>query len=350
MPKYKYFGIIILTKIQNKLCGMDLSEFHSGYRAYEVSLLNHIPFWENSDEWHFDTEIILQANKINSKIYEVSIPTYYGTEICHVNGIVYGLNCILSSIKYYLHNKGIFYNRRFDLKLEGSQYQEKFNNPYSCHSLILKRLKLENVERKRVLEIGIRDTSITKKLYELSSIVDAIEINPLYADLARSFCQRVIIDDLDGIDKMKLVEKYDVVIAADILEHLKDPEKVLSHLKKVLKRNGLLIVSLPNVANIYVRLNLAFGRFPYHTKGILDKTHLHFYTLATANKMLLKTGWVITGKDVTTIPIAIVFPFLQRRPFNILLSLFNFLTCLMKGLFAYQGIYYCINPNEPDLL
>jgi hypothetical protein len=90
-----------------------------------------------------------------------------------------------------------------------------------------------------------------------------------------------------------------------------DPEYVLSKLKTNLKKDGLLVVSLPNVANIYVRMSLLFGSFNYHSKGLLDKTHLHFYTISTASSMLAKTGWKIMGKNVTAIPFAIVFPFLR---------------------------------------
>jgi hypothetical protein len=134
------------------------------------------------------------------------------------------------------------------------------------------------------------------------------------------------------------------------LEHLIDPEYVLSKLKTNLKKDGLLVVSLPNVANIYVRMSLLFGRFNYHSKGLLDKTHLHFYTISTASSMLAKTGWKITGKNVTAIPLAIVFPFLRLALFRWILQLFYGLTRIFKGLFAYQSLFFCTNPNSTELL
>lgn len=109
-------------------------------------------------------------------------------------------------------------------------------------------------------------------------------------------------------------------------------------------------MSLPNVAHLYVRLNILLGRFPYHSKGILDKTHLRFYTYVTAKQMLKKTGWLVKEHDITTLPWGIVFPFLKNTLFGRFLS-FHFMTAkLLKGLFAYQYIFYCRNPNEAALL
>ena len=168
--------------------------------------------------------------------------------------------------------------------------------------------------------------------------------------LAQPYCRRVLSGDLNEIAKMELAGEYDIVIAADVLEHLVRPEFVLSKLKACLKRNGLLVVSLPNVANLYVRLNLLIGRFPYHTKGILDRTHLRHYTLSTARKMLRKTGWVVEAGDVAAIPFVIVIPLMTRMPFRLLLYLFYGLTRLFKGVLAYQSIFYCRNPNLSRLL
>ena len=350
MPRYKYFGNIILTRIQNALCGMRLSEFHSGYRVYSVNFLRSIPFWENTNSWHFDTEILLQAEESGCKIQEIAIPTYYGDEICRVNGILYAFNCIATSFKYYLFRKKIFYCRAFDITPVGRKYLEKFDDPFSSHSKIFNRLCEEGLNGKKVLEMGVGDASLTKRMFEMGAIIDSVEMDPIAGELARPYCRAVYQVNLEHLDNIDLQDQYDVVVMADVLEHLKDSEYVLSRVKTYLKTGGLLIVSLPNVANIYVRLNLLFGRFPYHTRGILDKTHMQFFTLKTAEQLLIRTGWVIVGKDVTSIPVGIVFPFLLKRPFKYILNVLHGLTKMRKGLFAYQGIFYCVNPNTSSLL
>ncbi len=100
MPLYKYVGNKILTRTQNLLIGTQFSEFHSGYRAYSVAALKNIPLNRLTHNWHFDTQIILEFLKHGYRIKEVPIPTYYGDEICRVNGIPYAMNCIRESLQY----------------------------------------------------------------------------------------------------------------------------------------------------------------------------------------------------------------------------------------------------------
>ena len=105
MPLYKYWGNRILTYIQNKLSGLRLSEYHSGYRAYSTHALRRIPFESFTNSWHFDTQIILAMAERNMRIVERPIPTYYGDEICHVNGIPYALNCLLTTYRFHRNRK-----------------------------------------------------------------------------------------------------------------------------------------------------------------------------------------------------------------------------------------------------
>ena len=105
MPLYKFIGNRILTFIQNGLVRQRFSEFHSGYRAYSVEALRTINLDSCSDNWHFDTQIILEFLRRGYSIREVPIPTYYGDEICRVNGIPYALNCILVTATFALRNR-----------------------------------------------------------------------------------------------------------------------------------------------------------------------------------------------------------------------------------------------------
>ena len=100
MPMYKYLGNKILTFVENTLIGSDFTEFHSGYRAYNVNALKSIPLDEMTHNWHFDTQIILELLKKGNTIQEVPIPTYYGDEICYVNGVPYAMNCMWQALKF----------------------------------------------------------------------------------------------------------------------------------------------------------------------------------------------------------------------------------------------------------
>lgn len=94
MPLYKFVGNRILAFAQNLLLRQNLSEYHSGYRAYSCAALSTIDFTRLTDGWHFDTQIILEFLRRNYRIREVPIPTYYGDEICRVNGVAYAFQCL----------------------------------------------------------------------------------------------------------------------------------------------------------------------------------------------------------------------------------------------------------------
>jgi glycosyltransferase involved in cell wall biosynthesis len=102
MPMYKFLGNRILTWAQNRLAGTHLSEFHSGYRAYAVSALREIPLRNLTANWHFDTQVILEFLQRGRRIAEVPIPTYYGDEICYVNGVPYAWHCLRTTLRFAL--------------------------------------------------------------------------------------------------------------------------------------------------------------------------------------------------------------------------------------------------------
>nr|MBS0036642.1 glycosyltransferase family 2 protein [Saprospiraceae bacterium] len=136
MPYYKFIGNIILTRIQNWILHSNLYEFHSGYRAYSVSALSLLPFERNSDDFHFDTQIIIQLLLAKFKIKEIPIPTFYGDEICHVNGIRYGWNVIKASIQSKLHRMNIFYKMEYDVD-DGTPHYDLKLGYTSSHTMAL---------------------------------------------------------------------------------------------------------------------------------------------------------------------------------------------------------------------
>ena len=100
MPLYKYFGNRVLSTVQNGLLGTRFSEFHSGYRAYSCQALASLDLERLTNRWHFDTQIILEFLARGYRIAEVPIPTYYGDEICRVNGIPYAYRCVRTTFQH----------------------------------------------------------------------------------------------------------------------------------------------------------------------------------------------------------------------------------------------------------
>jgi glycosyltransferase involved in cell wall biosynthesis len=102
MPKYKWIGNQILTFIQNRLTKQNFAEWHSGYRAYKVDALKEINLGSLSNGFRFDTQIILQLLASNKRIVEIPIPTFYGDEVSHVNGIEYAREIIWDTLRHRL--------------------------------------------------------------------------------------------------------------------------------------------------------------------------------------------------------------------------------------------------------
>lgn len=118
MPIHKYLGNKFLTFLENIILGTELSEFHSGFRAYSMKALNDIPFNLCVDDFHFDSEIIIQLVIAKKRIQEITIPTHYGQEICYVNVITYGLNILKIMLEYILTKLNIKKYNKFVIKNE----------------------------------------------------------------------------------------------------------------------------------------------------------------------------------------------------------------------------------------
>lgn len=350
MPRYKFFANIFLTWVENALSGLRLSEFHSGYRGYGVRFLKRIPLWRNSDEWHFDSHILFQACQASANIVELPIPTHYGDEVCHVNGIAYGLNCIVSAILFRLHRMRLIHLARYDLVPEKTADSRKFDDPYSSHTLIVKRLRMTPLSGSRVLDLGFGCAAVASRLEPHGAVIDGIDCDAAAVEENRPIFSKVYLKDMNDLDAVGLEGKYDIVLCADILQYLVDPADFLSRLKKYMAKGGLLVVAVPNFVNLSTRLHVLFGSFPLHHRGIMDEKALHFYTDAEFRKFLKRTSWELVESTVSSLPLFLVFPFLKARLFRPLVLLCRGLTLAMKGLLGYQCIYFCKNPNDSDLL
>lgn len=158
-------------------------------------------------------------------------------------------------------------------------------------------------DKKDILEVGCASGYLTKYLTNrLKSRVTCVEINPEAARMATPYCERMIVGDVEDERTLaQLAAEYEVIILADVLEHLRRPEETLLHLKGRLHRDGYLIISTPNIAHWTIRRALLFGRFDYTSRGVLDKTHLHFYTPYSIRALLANCGYAIRGWGVTYI-------------------------------------------------
>jgi cyclopropane fatty-acyl-phospholipid synthase-like methyltransferase len=154
-----------------------------------------------------------------------------------------------------------------------------------------------------ILELGPASGYMTKLMAERGCTVDAVEFNPQDAAKAAVYCRTMVVGSLDDPATLtRLPGPYDVVVAADVLEHLRSPEETLAAVIPALSPAGIMLVSLPNVAHKSIRLSLLKGRFDYTDTGLLDRTHLRFFTLKTGKKLFHDAGLRIERIEAPVIP------------------------------------------------
>ncbi|CAM2803592.1 class I SAM-dependent methyltransferase [Skermania piniformis] len=147
----------------------------------------------------------------------------------------------------------------------------------------------------RVLELGAASGHVTRVLAARGCDVTAVEHDPSAAADLDGHAAAVVVGDLNDPSLLdQLDDSYDVILAGDVLEHLVDPQSVLDRMVRRLAPNGRIIVSLPNVAHADIRMALAQGRFDYNDWGLLDSTHIRFFTMKTIEQMVRRSGLLIT--------------------------------------------------------
>ncbi len=345
MPRYKYLGNRILTRLENALVGTSFSEWHSGFRAYRVPSLAEIPFEGNSDGFDFDTEILIQLVESGHRVAEVPIPTYYGDEICYVNGLRYARDVSLDALRYRAHKMGLGSG---ELAFASGAYEWK-EDPFTSHG-VLERWLAETPPA-RVLDLGCAAGELAKRLGKLGHRVTGVDAPEVAAAAAEHVAEFVAADLEAGLPEA-LVGPFDVVVVADVLEHLSRPGPLLGALAGRLAPGGRVLVSVPNFAHWYPRLRVASGRFDYDRRGILDAGHLRFFTGASFERLARRHGYRVVRRTSVGVPLEVT-----RRGARVgrggtvarwASTLDRGLGVLWPNLFAYQYLFELVPAAAED--
>ena len=329
MPLYKFVGNRVLSTFQNRVLGTEFSEFHCGYRVYSVQALRRIPFDLNTNDFHFDTEIIIQLVYAGQRIVEVPIPTYYGDEICHVDGVKYAGHVARSTLKARVQDLGLLYDRRFDVgEQPDAQYTSKldYDSPHKA--------TLEMVEPgARVLDLGCAGGYVGAELRNRGCFVVGVDLYPLQEGVE---LDRFIKHDLNaGLPDIALAD-FDYVLLLDVIEHLREPEQFVEELASATGRapGVRIIVSTGNVAFAVTRLMLMLGQFNYGKRGILDMTHTRLFTFSTLRRLFEGAGFRFL--ECRGIPAPFPLALGESRIARTLLAANQVGNRFWKRLFAYQ--------------
>ncbi|HEV2046367.1 MAG TPA: glycosyltransferase [Chthoniobacterales bacterium] len=329
MPFYKWIGNQILTVFQNTVLGTTLSEFHSGYRLYCTKALGQIPFEKNTNDFHFDTEIIIQLVLKKLRIVEVAIPTFYGDEICYVNGLKYAWNVFKSTIRARLCGLHLFYDRRFDVQSVEEIYDLKLGFT-SSHTVAIKAAKSGS----KILDVGCGQGLLAAELGKKGCWVTGMDrhIRDRSDDSSNTdFIQW----DLDRREFPVNVSQFDQIFLLDIIEHLKQPDQFMDELRFATGcKRPEIILTTANIGFLATRLMLLLGQFNYGKKGILDVTHTRLFTFRSVRELLKQSGYKIL--EVRGLPAPFPVALGNNLISRSLLTLNTALIRLSKGLFSYQ--------------
>ncbi len=157
---------------------------------------------------------------------------------------------------------------------------------------------------KRVLEVGCATGYFTRVLAERGCKVTGIEIDHGAAEQAENWADRVIVGSADDAEVWDQIddEAYDVITFGDVLEHLQNPLTVLRSSLQKLKPSGFVVTSLPNIAHGDVRLSLLHGSFQYREIGLLDRTHIRFFTVQSVRELLRDAGLLVVDTRRVIMP------------------------------------------------
>lgn len=342
MPRYKYVGNRVLTGFQNAVLRTSLSEYHSGYRVYSVAALREVHFGLNTDDFHFDTEILLQLMAAGREIREVPVPTHYGDEISRVDGLRYARDVAAVTLAFALHRLGLRQQRRFDpVRDDGDRYALKLGYP-SSHQWAVDAVP----PGASVLDVGGGPGGVAAELARRGHRVGVVDVHPPPAGAFDGLDVSVVVADLDDPATTLDLADWDVVLLLDVIEHLADPEGFLDRLRaRATHDSRLVVVTTPNVAFVVTRLSLLLGQFNYGRSGILDRTHRRLFTFRTLSHLLRDGGLFV--EEVRGVPAPVPLAIGDGPLAGALLRVNQALIRLSRTLFSFQ--IFVVGRTRPDL-
>lgn len=346
MPLYKFVGNKVLTGFQNWALRSELSEFHSGYRIYSVAALEKIPFQLNTKVFHFDTEIIIQLMLAKLRIKEIPIPTYYGDEICHVDGLKYAWDVMVATLKARAQELSIFYDRKYDTEPgRGINFADQSKLSFdSAQSRVVELV----AKGARVLDLNPKMTYLSKALVEKGCSVDGLGAErPDGSEHYDAFIEH----DLTTDTPMPSTDAYDYILAIDVVSNHPEPEALIDRLRAAgsLSIETRLFATAGNVGFFIPRLMHMLGHFNYGKRGTLDLYTTRLFVISSFRRLFEQAGFELV--EVSGIPAPYPLALGDNAWSRSILWVNKQLIRVWRSMFAYQVLVQAKpNPSLPYLL
>lgn len=307
------------ARTANRLLGLRMRDVRSGFRGYATSILKRIPFRANSDGADFDIQALIQCRASGATIAEIGVADFVDEGRA---------NCVLAAVAYRLHQLHLIRLPRYWVDRD-LRYRLK-QSPYSSHGQILSLVPAGA----QVWDVGCGRGLLAESLAAQGASVVGLDLLER-REISSAVQEYHRIDVEHTMPETK--RRFDVIVLADLVEHIRDPQDLLAHLGKFLRPDGRVVLSTGNVAIWFYRLSLLLGRFNYGERGILDDSHVHLYTLQSARSLVEKSGFRIRSVRYTVLPFEVVLESARRSaPVRLLDFVYYRLVRLWPALFAYQ--------------
>jgi len=292
-------GSSVLGRL-DRMLATQLSDLHSGWRAYDVSALASIPFHGNAPDGHFDLQVMLQLMGANKRVLEVPLPPLRDEPLSTADATRRFWDTSMDVLRVRLSRLGYLSGH---LGGVGSEYGLK-HAENSSHSIVLRWIG--EMPAGRVLDLGCSSGLLSERVRALGHRVTGVDVSPLPGVTDR--VDRFLIADLDRDLPPEVGEEapFDLVIAADVLEHVRDPARLLRQIAGVLVPGGTLIASVPNFGHWYPRIRTAVGLFDYDQRGILDRDHVRFFSRRSLLDLLRRSDFLVTRVEATGLPLEVI--------------------------------------------
>jgi SAM-dependent methyltransferase len=198
-----------------------------------------------------------------------------------------------------------------------------------------------------ILDLGCSDGGLAERLKSYGHTVTGVDVHELSG--VRERVDRFVRCDLDAGLSKDVGGGYDVVVAADVLEHVRNPDRILVELRQRLASQGTIVMSVPNFGHWYPRSRVALGRFDYDRRGILDSDHVRFFTKRSVETMIARCGFDVRRREALGLPLDVLDrggngSRSEGKGRQAVHALDGFAVSLRPTLFAYQYMFE-LEPN-----
>lgn len=313
---------------------MHLRDYHCGYRLIATRVLGRIPYALNVNDFLFDLHLLIQLRCLGIPIATVRVPAFHDTSVRAGQMAAYAMRAIRIALGYRFHQLHFLRRATYFVDL-GERYTLK-RNRFSSHMQILDAI----APGSKVLDVGCGQSLLAEEYARRGITVVGIDTIP--AEKVSPFVHHYLRRDLEMPLELPFGRDFDYIILSDIVEHIANRDALVRSLRRYLKLEGKLIASTGNVAIWFYRLSLLLGRFEYGPKGILDRTHVHLFTLDSFTRFFWEKGYRLVALRFTPVPFEVVFSSTGRSALvEAITRWYQYAARLWPRMFAYQFILSC---------